>query len=130
MPQRIGTVTFLVHDQDEAIRWFTEALGFELVEDTKVPSGARWVLVSPAGGETPRLLLALAGTDAERARVGAQAGGRVLLFLETDDFARDHARMIAAGIRFREAPRREPWGTVAVFDDLYGQGWDLIQPAR
>lgn len=130
MPQRIGTVTFLVHDQDEAIRWFTEALGFELVENTKLPSGARWVLVGPSGGQGPRLLLALAATDAERARVGGQAAGRVALFLETDDFARDHARMLAAGIRFREAPRHEAWGIVAVFDDLHGQPWDLIQPAR
>lgn len=125
--RRIGAVTFLVRDYDEAIAWFRDALGFELVEDTPLGGGKRWVLVAPGEGATP-LLLAEASTDEQRARIGDQTGGRVGLFLHTDDFARDHARMTAAGVRFREAPRHEAYGTVAVFEDLYGNLWDLIEP--
>ncbi len=125
--RRIGAVTFLVRDHDEAIAWFRDALGFELVEDKPIGGGKRWVLVAPGKGATP-LLLAEASTDEQRARIGDQTGGRVGFFLHTDDFARDHARMTVAGVRFREEPRHETYGTVAVFEDLYGNLWDLIEP--
>ncbi|MFI8535598.1 VOC family protein [Streptomyces aquilus] len=128
--RRIALVTLVVDDYDEAIRHYTEALGFRLVEDTPRPGGARWVVVEPgteAGGTG--LLLARAKDDAQRARVGDQTGGRVGFFLHTDDFARDHARMLAAGVTFLEEPRHEPYGSVAVFQDLYGNRWDLLQPA-
>ncbi|MES2860609.1 MAG: VOC family protein [Pseudomonadota bacterium] len=125
---RLSAVTFLVRDYDEAIAFFVGKLGFRLDEDTDMGGGKRWVRVTPARGETS-LILARATSEAQHAAVGRQAGDRVLLFLETDDFARDHAAWTAAGVRFREAPRYEPYGTVAVFEDLYGNGWDLIQPA-
>ncbi|MBX3574222.1 MAG: VOC family protein [Mesorhizobium sp.] len=125
--RRIGAVTFLVNDYDEAIAWFRDALGFALVEDTPLGGGRRWVLVSPGDRGTP-LLLAEASTDEQRARIGDQTGGRVGFFLHTDDFARDHARMRAAGVRFNEEPRHEAYGTVAVFEDLCGNLWDLIEP--
>ncbi|WP_369926375.1 VOC family protein [Xanthomonas sp. NCPPB 2632] len=127
--QSLGAITFLVHDYDEAIAFFVDALGFSLVEDTPQGEGKRWVTVAPRGSEGTKLLLARAIDDGQRAQVGKQGGGRVFLFLHTDDFAADHARMQAHGVRFRETPRHEPYGTVAVFDDLYGNGWDLIQPA-
>ena len=125
--RRIGAVTFLVRDYDEAIAWFRETLGFELVEDTPLGGGKRWVLVAPSDDGTP-LLLAEASTEDQRARIGNQTGGRVAFFLRTDDFARDHARMQAAGVVFRETPRHEAYGTVVVFEDLYGNLWDLIEP--
>jgi catechol 2,3-dioxygenase-like lactoylglutathione lyase family enzyme len=125
---RIATVSLLVHDLDEAIAFYRDAAGFDLVEDTDLGGGRRWVVVRPPGGSTG-LLLALPSDEAQAARVGDQAGGKVWLFLETDDFARDHARMTAAGVRFREEPRHEPYGTVAVWEDLHGTPWDLIQPA-
>jgi catechol 2,3-dioxygenase-like lactoylglutathione lyase family enzyme len=124
----LGQLTFLVHDYDDAIAFFVDALGFTLLEDTDLGNGKRWVRVAPTGATETGLLLARAVDDAQRAAVGRQTGGRVGFFLHTDDFARDHARMTAAGVRFREPPRTEPYGTVAVFDDLYGNGWDLIQP--
>ena len=127
--KRIGAVTFLVRDYDEAIAWFRDALGFKLVEDTPLGGGKRWVLVAPGDGGTP-LLLAEASTETQRARIGDQTGGRVAFFLHTDDFARDHARMRAAGVIFREEPRHESYGSVAVFEDLYGNRWDLIGPPR
>jgi catechol 2,3-dioxygenase-like lactoylglutathione lyase family enzyme len=126
---RIGAVSLLVRDYDEAIAFFVGRLGFDLSEDADMGGGKRWVRVTPRGGQTS-LLLARAATDEQRARVGDQAGGRVWLFLETDDFARDHAAWTAAGVAFREPPRREPYGMVAVFEDLYGNAWDLIEPAR
>lgn len=126
---RIGAVSLLVRDYDEALAFYVGTLGFEPVEDSDLGGGKRWVTVRPRGGETS-LLLARATTDAQRARIGDQAGGRVWLFLETDDFARDHAAWTAAGVVFREAPRHEPYGVVAVFEDLYGNAWDLIEPAR
>lgn len=129
--RRIALVTLVVDDYDEAIRFYTEALGFRLVEDTPRPDGSRWVVVEPgteAGGGTG-LLLARAKDDAQRARLGDQTGGRVGFFLHTDDFARDHARMLAAGVTFLEEPRHESYGSVAVFQDLYGNRWDLLQPA-
>ena len=125
---RLATVSLLVHDLDEAIAFYRDAVGFDLVEDTDLGGGRRWVVVRPPGGDTG-LLLAVPSDEAQAARVGDQAGGRVWLFLETDDFAGDHARMTAAGVRFREEPRHEPYGTVAVWEDLYGTPWDLIQPA-
>ncbi|MGW0708473.1 VOC family protein [Streptomyces sp. NPDC002643] len=128
--RRIALVTLVVADYDEAIRFYTEALGFRLVEDTARPDGSRWVVVEPGGdGQGVGLLLARAKGETQRDRVGDQTGGRVGFFLHTDDFARDHARMLAAGVTFLEEPRHEPYGSVAVFEDLYGNRWDLLQPA-
>lgn len=125
----LGAVTFLVRDYDEAITFFVEALNFDLIEDSPQGDGKRWVTVAPRGSSGTRLLLARAVTDEQRAHVGHQGGGRVFLFLQTEDFVADHARMRAHGVRFREEPRHEPYGTVVVFEDLYGNRWDLIQPA-
>jgi catechol 2,3-dioxygenase-like lactoylglutathione lyase family enzyme len=122
----IGAVTLVVRDYDEAIRFYVEGVGFTLAEDVDLGEGKRWVVVRPAGASTG-LLLAEADGVAQQARIGAQTGGRVGFFLHTDDFERDHARMTAAGVYFREEPRHEPYGTVAVFEDLYGNTWDLIQ---
>jgi catechol 2,3-dioxygenase-like lactoylglutathione lyase family enzyme len=128
---RIALVTLVVDDYDEAIRFYTEALGFRLVEDEPRPDGSRWVVVRPdVHQDGTGLLLARAKDDAQRARVGDQTGGRVGFFLHTEDFARDHARMRAAGVTFLEEPRHEPYGSVAVFQDLYGNRWDLLQPAQ
>ncbi|MDX2934391.1 VOC family protein [Streptomyces ipomoeae] len=128
--RRIALVTLVVADYDEAIRFYTEALGFRLVEDTPRPDGSRWVVVEPGGdGQGGGLLLARAKDEAQRDRIGDQTGGRVGFFLHTDDFIRDHARMLAAGVRFLEEPRHEPYGSVAVFEDLYGNRWDLLQLA-
>ncbi|MGW3309311.1 VOC family protein [Streptomyces sp. NPDC001073] len=128
---RIALVTLVVDDYDEAIRFYVDALGFRLAEDEARGDGARWVVVVPPGadGGGTGLLLARAKGDAQSARVGDQTGGRVGFFLHTDDFARDHARMLAAGVTFLEEPRHEPYGSVAVFQDLYGNRWDLLQPA-
>jgi catechol 2,3-dioxygenase-like lactoylglutathione lyase family enzyme len=125
----IGLVAVLVHDYDEAIAFYTDALGFELREDTDQGGGRRWVVVAPPGSTETGILLARADKPTQQARVGDQTGGRVGLLLNTDDFARDHARMAAAGVEFEEEPRHEPYGSVAVFRDLYGNRWDLIQPA-
>lgn len=125
---RLGAVSLLVRDYDEAIAFYVGKLGFGLNTNTDMGGGKRWVTVTPQGGDTA-LLLARATTPEQVARIGDQAGGRVWLFLETDDFARDHAAWTAAGVTFREAPRHEPYGIVAVFEDLYGNAWDLIQPA-
>ncbi|MFB8774325.1 VOC family protein [Streptomyces broussonetiae] len=128
--RRIALVTLVVDDYDEAIRFYTDALGFRLAEDTPRPDGSRWVVVEAGPADAgAALLLARGKDDAQRARVGDQTGGRVGFFLHTDDFARDHARMLAAGVTFLETPRHEPYGTVAVFQDLYGNRWDLLQPA-
>ena len=128
---RIALVTLVVDDYDEAVRFYTEALGFRLVEDAPRPDGSRWVVVAPTGadGAGTGLLLARATGEDQEARVGDQTGGRVGFFLHTDDFARDHARMLAEGVTFLEEPRHEPYGSVAVFQDLYGNRWDLLQPA-
>ena len=126
--RRLALATFVVRDYDEAIAFFVDVLGFRLVEDRDVPAqGKRWVVVAPDRGAG--LLLARATTPEQQARIGDQAGGRVAFFLETDDFARDHAAYRARGVEFVEAPRREPYGMVAVFLDLYGNRWDLLQPA-
>ncbi|MGW3892796.1 VOC family protein [Micromonospora chokoriensis] len=124
----LGLVALLVREYDEAIDFYVGGLGFELVEDTRRPDGSRWVVVRPAGARETALLLARASTVEQQARVGDQTGGRVGLFLYTEDFARDHARMVAAGVRFVEEPRHEAYGSVAVFIDLYGNRWDLLQP--
>jgi catechol 2,3-dioxygenase-like lactoylglutathione lyase family enzyme len=125
--RRIATVALVIRDSDEAIAWYTHKLGFALVEDVDLGGGKRWVTVA-AGVEGPRLLLARADGATQASRIGDQTGGRVFLFLETDDFARDHAAMLANGVTFSEAPRLEPYGKVAVFSDLYGNLWDLIEP--
>ena len=127
MPQHIGSISLLVRDYDEAIAWFIEKLGFALVEDTDLGNGKRWVLVVPPGSQETRILLAKAATAEQAQRIGDQTGGRVLLFLHTDDFRRDYEAYRARGVRFREEPRAEPYGIVAVFDDLYGNRWDLLQ---
>ncbi|MDG9724539.1 MULTISPECIES: VOC family protein [unclassified Streptomyces] len=127
---RIALVALVVDDYDEAIRFYTEALGFRLAEDTPRPDGSRWVVVEPGGAaQGTALLLARARGEAQRSRIGDQTGGRVGFFLYTDDFARDHARMTDAGVTFLEEPRHEPYGSVVVFQDLYGNRWDLLQPA-
>ncbi|MFY8031605.1 MAG: VOC family protein [Devosia sp.] len=125
---RIATVTLVVDDYDAAIGFYRDKLGFDLVADTPLGGGKRWVVVAPKGGKGAKLLLAQADGPTQAAHVGNQTGGRVGFFLETDDFARDHAAFTAAGVVFREAPRHEPYGSVAVFEDLYGNTWDLIEP--
>jgi len=122
-------MALLVADYDEAIAFYVGKLGFSLFDDTPLGDGKRWVRVGPAGGGTA-LLLARADGPGQAAHVGDQAGGRVFLFLETDDFARDHALFSERGVRFLEEPRFEAYGTVAVFEDIYGNRWDLIEPKR
>jgi catechol 2,3-dioxygenase-like lactoylglutathione lyase family enzyme len=128
MVQAVASIALLVRDYDEAITYFRDVLGFFLVADVPLGSGKRWVLVAPPGGRGARLLLAQADGPEQEARVGDQTGGRVGFFLETDDFARDHALYQSRGVRFAEAPRHEAYGSVAVFEDLYGNRWDLIEP--
>lgn len=128
MTRSIATLALLVADYDEAIAFYTGALGFLLAADTDLGDGKRWVLVAPEGTAGARLLLAQADGPEQAAHVGNQTGGRVGFFLQTDDFARDHAAFTAKGVRFLEPPRQEPYGTVAVFEDLYGNKWDLIEP--
>ena len=127
MSQRIAHVTLVVRNYDEAIEFFTNAMGFELLEDTRLDGQKRWVLVGPRGSNCTSLLLAEAATQEQTASTGNQAGGRVFLFLQTDDFWTDYRRMVAAGVRFNEEPRDESYGIVAVFEDLCGNKWDLIQ---
>ena len=132
---RLGLVTYVAREYDEAIGFFVGKLDFDLVEDTDMGDGKRWVVVAPTSGSTSglnsgaSLLIARAVTEAEKASVGNQAGGRVAFFLNTDNFDRDYANWSARGVKFREQPRHEVYGTVAVFEDLYGAPWDLIQPA-
>jgi len=131
MTQSLAHVALVVRDYDEAIAWFTEKLGFALVADEYQPAqDKRWVLVAPRGGSGTALLLARASTPHQEAFVGNQAGGRVFLFLRTDDFDGDHERMRDAGIAFVRAPKIEPYGKVAVFEDLYGNLWDLVEFAK
>jgi catechol 2,3-dioxygenase-like lactoylglutathione lyase family enzyme len=117
----------VVRDYDEAIAYFVGALGFELVENADMGAGKRWVVVSPGAGSA-EILLAKGAGQAQAARVGDQTGGRVAFFLDTDDFERDHAAFLARGVKFLEAPRVEAYGKVAVFEDIYGNKWDLVQP--
>lgn len=119
-----------MREYNEAIRWFERCLRFRVVEDTRLGPGRRWVVVEPErSGTGAALLLARASDERQHAALGNQFGGRVGFFLHTSDFAQDHAAMTAAGVRFREPPRRETYGRVAVFEDLYGNPWDLLEPA-
>jgi len=128
MTQHLANIALIVADYDEAIAWYTQVLGFTLLQDIDMGDGKRWVRVAPPGSNGgTALLLAQAGTEAQRTRIGDQVGGRVGFFLHTDDFARDHAAMTERGVRFAEEPRHEPYGTVAVFVDLYGNRWDLVE---
>ncbi|MBL7991801.1 MAG: VOC family protein [Candidatus Kapabacteria bacterium] len=126
MSQNIAALTLLVRNYDEAIAYYTEKLGFVLLEDTPLGAGKRWVRVAPKGSETA-LLLAQASTEEQKAHIGNQTGGRVFLFLHTDDCWRDYNAYKARGVAFREVPREEEYGTVVVFEDLYGNAWDLVQ---
>ena len=128
MSHRLAHLTLLVRDYDEAVAYYTRVLGFVLLEDTPLGDGKRWVRVAPSGAGCA-LLLARATRDPEVAAVGRQTGGRVFLFLETDNLARDYQAFRQRGVRFYEEPRHEPYGTVAVFEDLYGNRWDLLEPA-
>ena len=129
MKQALALVSVVVHDYDEAIQWYTETLDFQLVEYTDQPEQQkRWVVIAPPGAAGCQLLLARAKNDAERAAIGNQTGGRVFLFLHTDDFDRDFQRYQARGVTFVRPPNQEAFGKVAVFKDLYGNLWDLIQP--
>ncbi len=127
MAQHLGALSLLVRDYDEALAYYCGVLGFSCVEDTDLGGGKRWVLVAPPGAKECSLLLARATTPEQAAAIGHQSGGRVFLFLHTDDFARDHRRYREHGVRFLEEPRHEPYGTVAVFADLYGNRWDLLE---
>lgn len=123
----ISNVALLVTDYDEAIAFYTRKLGFDLLEDTNLGAGKRWVQVAPKNSSGTALLLAKASNEKQLSAVGDQAGGRVWLFLQTDDFWRDYHAMQAAGVVFHETPRQEPYATVVVFEDLYGNKWDLLQ---
>ena len=130
MNQRIGLVSLVVNDYDDALAFFVGKLGFNLVEDTFVPEQSkRWVVVAPPGANESRLLLAKASTEDQELRVGSQTGGRVFLFLYTDNVWRDYERYKASGVVFAREPKSEPYGTVAVFKDLYGNLWDLLEPS-
>jgi catechol 2,3-dioxygenase-like lactoylglutathione lyase family enzyme len=127
MLQRIGAVTLVVPDYDAGIAFYVGKLGFALISDIDMGGGKRWVTVAPQGGGGTALLLARADGPAQAAAIGNQTGGRVFLFLHSDDFARDHAVMTAAGVHFEEPPRHEAYGTVAVWRDPFGNRWDLLQ---
>lgn len=128
MPQSIGLVSILVKDYDEAIAFYVDVLGFNLIEDTPIPNQKkRWVVVAPDGGRGAQILLAKASNEQQTLSIGNQAGGRVFLFLYTDDFERDYAVYQGRGVKFVRGKVQEPYGTVAVFADLYGNQWDLIE---
>jgi catechol 2,3-dioxygenase-like lactoylglutathione lyase family enzyme len=127
--QSLGLVSLVVRDYDEAIDFFVGTLGFDLVEDTEVPEQQkRWVVVAPRGGTGSSLLLARASSEQQVSRIGSQTGGRVAFFLYTDDLERDYSRYRAAGVTFVREPKSESYGKVAVFRDLYGNDWDLLEP--
>lgn len=129
MPNRhLARIAIVVADYDEAIAFYTQKLGFELIEDTKLSPTKRWVVVSPGGSEKASLLLAKAANDKQNKAIGNQTGGRVFLFLYTDDFWRDYEQYRAKNVEFVRPPSKESYGTVAVFKDLYGNLWDLIEP--
>jgi uncharacterized glyoxalase superfamily protein PhnB len=130
MKQHIAQIALVVNDYDEAIAFYTQKLDFKLIEDTRFSETKRWVIIAPPGAEESRILLAQAANDRQRATVGNQTGGRVFLFLYTDDFWRDYNKMAERGIRFIHPPRKEEYGTVAVFEDLYGNLWDFIEPKK
>ncbi|MBV8892033.1 MAG: VOC family protein [Acidobacteria bacterium] len=127
MTQTIAYLALLVRDYDEALAYFTHVLGFENIEDTVLSNGKRWVLIAPRNSHATRLLLAQAVGPEQVRQIGNQAAGRVFLFLHTDDFWRDYSVMRGRGVKFQEMPREEPYGTVAVFEDLYGNRWDLVE---
>jgi catechol 2,3-dioxygenase-like lactoylglutathione lyase family enzyme len=127
MTQKIGYIALVVRDYDEAIAYYTRTLRFNLIEDTDLGAGKRWVLVAPPGSTETALLLARAATPEQATRVGNQTGRRVFLFLHTDDFWRDFNDLKSRNVKFTEEPRHEPYGTVVIFEDLYGNRWDLIQ---
>jgi len=128
MRQHIAKVALVVRDYDEAIAYYTGVMGFRLVEDTDMGKGKRWVVVAPPGLGATQLLLARAVNPDQESRIGNQTGGRVFIFLHTDDFDRDHAALKAKGVKIVEGPREADHGKVAVFEDLYGNRWDLIEP--
>jgi catechol 2,3-dioxygenase-like lactoylglutathione lyase family enzyme len=127
MPQRIAQFTVVVRDYDEALAFYVDTLGFEQLEDTDLGGGKRWVRVRPRGSDGAGILLARAASETQVARVGDQTGGRVFVFLETDDFWRDYRDLVARGVTFVREPSNEAYGTVAVFEDLYGNRFDLIE---
>jgi catechol 2,3-dioxygenase-like lactoylglutathione lyase family enzyme len=127
---RLHAVTIVVDDYDRAVTHYVGDLGFTLLEDTSLTPTKRWIRVSPDPGGETSIILAVATTDAQRAAIGNQTGGRVGLFLHTDDFDTEHARLVAQGVQMTEEPRNEAYGRVVVFRDLYGNLWDLIQPPR
>ena len=130
--QTVAHISLLIRDYDEAIAFFTQSLGFELIEDTpskdRQGRDKRWVLVAPRGSHDTQILLAKASNEEEASRIGNQTGGRVFLFLHTDDFWRDYTAMKEKGVKFVRDPKQEEYGTVAVFEDLYGNKWDLLEP--
>jgi len=128
MPQHLACLALVVPDYDEAVAYYTGTFGFDLIEDTPRGAGKRWVLVAPRGARETRLLLAKAASPEQSARIGDQTGGRVFLFLQTDDFWRDYRALLERGVEFLEEPRTEDYGTVAVFRDRYGNRWDLLRP--
>jgi catechol 2,3-dioxygenase-like lactoylglutathione lyase family enzyme len=127
MKQSIGYVALVVRDYDEAIAFYTQILRFDLIEDTPLGAGKRWVLVAPRGSRETRLLLAKAATAEQETRIGNQTGGRVFLFLHTNNFWDDYHELKSRGVKFHRDPKEEAYGTVAVFEDLYGNKWDLLQ---
>jgi catechol 2,3-dioxygenase-like lactoylglutathione lyase family enzyme len=127
MKQHIAYLALVVDDYDVAISYYTEVLGFDLIEDTQRDATKRWVLISPNGSPETKLLLAKAASPEQQSRIGNQTGARVFLFLHTDDFWRDYEAMKQRGVRFTETPREEDYGVVVVFEDLYGNRWDLLQ---
>lgn len=128
MNQRLALISLVVDDYDRAIEYYTSVLGFSLEEDSKLSETKRWVVVRPVGNGTCGLLLAKASGEEQMSRIGNQTGGRVFLFLHTDDFHRDHQRLIEKGVEFIRGPVVEPYGTVGVFKDRFGNLWDLVQP--
>ena len=130
MNQKLAHIAIVVNDYDEAIKFYTEKLHFDLVEDTRLSETKRWVLVRPKGGDSCCLLLAKAASEEQLSRVGNQTGGRVFLFLHTDNFERDYQNLLEHQIEIVRQPQSEEYGTVAVFKDLYGNLWDMIEPAQ
>ncbi|HXC00613.1 MAG TPA: VOC family protein [Terriglobales bacterium] len=128
MKQTLGHIALIVRDYDEALDFFTRTLNFKLIEDTRLSKDKRWVLIAPPGSQGTNLLLAQASTPEQVSRIGNQTGGRVFLFLHTDDFWRDYREMTARKVKFVRESREESYGTVAVFEDLYGNLWDLVEP--
>ncbi len=128
MKQKLSHIALVVKDYDEAIKFYTEKLHFDLIEDTKLSETKRWVLIAPKGSDGCKLLLAKAANEEQKSRVGNQTGGRVFLFLYTDNFERDYTNLLQHNIKIVREPQKEVYGTVAVFEDLYGNLWDMIEP--